>query len=76
MYNFTKIMKQIITSQTPVTDETAERLSVLPNDEVEYNLATTTSNLNEAISNLTETTTGNNLEILSTLSKLKQLYDI
>ena len=76
MYNFTKIMKQIITSQTPGTDQSAERLSVLPNDEVEYNLATTTSNLNEAISNFTETPFTNNPEILLTLNKLKQLYEI
>jgi hypothetical protein len=76
MYNFTKIMKQIITSQTPDTDKSTERLSVLPNDEVEYNLATTTSNLTEAISKLNGTPTANKPEILLTLTKLKQFYDI
>jgi hypothetical protein len=45
MYNFTKIMKKVLTNQTPDTDHSAERLYVIPNDEVEYNLAETTTNL-------------------------------
>ena len=76
MYNFTKIMKHIITSQTPDTDPSAERLSVLPNEEVEYNLGTTPVHLNRAIEQLNETPNANKPELLSTLTELKQLYDI
>ena len=73
MYNFTKIMKHIITSQTPDTDPSANRLSVLPNEEVEHNLGTTTLHLNEVIDKLNETPNANKPELFSTLTELKQL---
>ena len=76
MYNFTKIMKKILTSQTPDTDHSAQRLYVIPNDEVDHNLKETTTNLNEIISNLNINPPPNKVDILSTLTKLKELYDI
>ena len=68
MYNFTKIMKTILTRQTPDSDQAAERLYVLPSEEVEHNLRITTSNLNETISTLNESPIANAPEILSALT--------
>ena len=76
MYNFTKIIKKILTSQTPDTDHSAQRLYVIPNVEVDHNLTETTTNRNEIISNLTINPSPNKVDILSTLTKLKELYDI
>ena len=75
MYNFTKIMKTIITSQTPL--ETADRVQVRPNEEVEINATRAIQLIQEVIAGLEgESATTNTAATLAALASRKLKFDI